>query len=202
MDMVQPRATAGYFFLEFETAAQIRQLGQFGIPLTGRGLEAVPPGANVRRERRKFRALFKVGAKTGGEYHKIGFDPGIRRVQPQAAPRIFLHRDDGTVQQEPRPSRAGNPDRTGAGRRYLLSIEVVANTPFPGIRQTPIAMNHARMTGALAFVDTRQFGTPDQQVNPCGARFQRGCCTVHRRGPAPDDCHTLAFEPVVLQTIP
>ncbi len=91
MDMVQPRADAGGLFLEFETAAQVRQFGQFGIELSGWGLEAITPDANVRGERRELRTLLKISAKTGGEHQEICFDPGIGRVQPQTAGRVFFH---------------------------------------------------------------------------------------------------------------
>ena len=84
---------------------------------------------------------------------------------------------------------ARDPQGAGVRRRYLLFVDVMAEPPFPVVRQGAKAMGDAWMADTLALVDAGQVGSPYQQVDARRAVLERGGCRIHRRRAAADHGH-------------
>lgn len=87
---------------------------------------------------------------------------------------------------------ARNAQGAALGWRYLLLIDVVADTPFPLVGQAGIAMHQPRVAGPLSFVDPRYVVAPDDQIDAGSPRFQCCCRAVHGRRARSDHADTQA----------
>src|SRR5471032_2151007 len=93
------------------------------------------------------------------------------------------------------------PQRTATRRRYLHSIDVMADLPLPFVGQGLVAMRQTWISGSLALVHAWEIRTPNQQIDAGRARFERGSGAVHGRRTAADDGHALACQRAVVGCI-
>src|SRR5476649_552658 len=86
------------------------------------------------------------------------------------------------------------PQRTATRRRYLHSIDVMADLPLPFVGQRLVAMRQTWISGSLALVHAWEIRTPNQQIDAGRAGFERSGGAVHGRRTTADHGHALTYE--------
>ena len=148
----------------------------------------------------KLGAQAPVNGKAGGDDQKVQHKYAAWRADVQLVADLlhFLH---CAAKVEEGVGMARDAQRAAVRRRHLLGVDVVANAPFPLVRQQVLAVSQAGHARALGFVDAWQLAAANQHVDAGGAVLQRGGSTVHGRGACADDGYMLASQRGVVHLV-
>lgn len=196
----QSRQLAGRLLAQFEGGAEVGRVAQFRVFLAGAGRVAIAPEAHVRRERAELGARRPIEAKARRKDQEVEAKHALGRRHVQGTV-VLVHAQHGAAEVEARVRVPRHAQRAAARRRHLLGIDVMADAPFPGVRQMLVAMDQPRAARALALVDAGQVGAADQQIDARGAGFQRGGGRIHGRRARADHAHPFARQRAVVHRI-
>src|SRR5690606_22232366 len=157
MDTLQARAFRCLAYLEFERRPQVGRVVQFLVPYTGFGAIAVLPEAYRRSEIGELGALRKIDAEAGAENDVVSIQDTLGGIEPDRAIAVrngslYLY-----IRVEESVRMAGYPQRAHLRRWHLLLVDVVPKSPFPRIRQLPIAVSHPGADRTLALIHAWNF---------------------------------------------
>src|SRR5690606_5292856 len=159
-------------------------------------LVAVAPTTNGRGKGCELGPHFQVDAKAGAEDNDVGIQWALIRVEADRSVGIQLCGIHPGMGVEEGVGEFGDPQGAALGRGHLLTVDVMAYSPFPVVGKLPETMRHAGTARSLGLIHTRNLGAAGEQMDFC--RTVLKCCggTIHGRSAYADHHHPLAIESV------